>query len=50
MIDSFDEIVWSLEAENDLDEIKKDAGAIFLLGDLFDFWFEYKTVVINSTA
>lgn len=28
-----------------LDEVKKDAGAIFLLGDLFDFWFEYKTVV-----
>ena len=28
-----------------LDEIKKDATAIFLLGDLFDFWFEYKTVV-----
>lgn len=28
-----------------LDEIKQDAGAIFLLGDLFDFWFEYKTVV-----
>ena len=28
-----------------LDEIKKDAEAIFLLGDLFDFWFEYKTVV-----
>ena len=28
-----------------LDEIKHDAGAIFLLGDLFDFWFEYKTVV-----
>ena len=28
-----------------LDEIKKDAGAIFLLGDLFDFWMEYKTVV-----
>jgi UDP-2,3-diacylglucosamine hydrolase len=28
-----------------LDEIKADAGAIFLLGDLFDFWFEYKTVV-----
>jgi len=23
-----------------LDEIKTDAGAIFLLGDLFDFWFE----------
>ena len=28
-----------------LDEIKKDAEAVFLLGDLFDFWFEYKTVV-----
>lgn len=28
-----------------LDDIKKDAAAIFLLGDLFDFWFEYKTVI-----
>lgn len=28
-----------------LDEIKGDAAAIFLMGDLFDFWFEYKTVV-----
>ena len=28
-----------------LDEIKEDAAVIFLLGDLFDFWFEYKTVV-----
>ena len=28
-----------------LDSIKQDAAAIFLLGDLFDFWFEYKTVV-----
>ena len=28
-----------------LDTIKQDAAAIFLLGDLFDFWFEYKTVV-----
>ncbi|ATA75186.1 MULTISPECIES: UDP-2,3-diacylglucosamine diphosphatase [Capnocytophaga] len=28
-----------------LDRIKTDAGAIFLLGDLFDFWFEYETVV-----
>ncbi|WP_298779239.1 UDP-2,3-diacylglucosamine diphosphatase [uncultured Polaribacter sp.] len=28
-----------------LDEVKKDAEAIFLLGDLFDFWHEYKTVV-----
>ena len=28
-----------------LDTIKEDAGTVFLLGDLFDFWFEYKTVV-----
>jgi UDP-2,3-diacylglucosamine hydrolase len=28
-----------------LDMVKQDAAAIFLLGDLFDFWFEYKTVV-----
>lgn len=28
-----------------LDEIKKDASVIFLMGDVFDFWFEYKTVV-----
>lgn len=25
-----------------LDEIKNDAQEIFLLGDVFDFWFEYK--------
>ncbi len=28
-----------------LNSIEKDAAAIFLLGDLFDFWFEYKHVV-----
>ncbi len=28
-----------------LDEIKKDAKEIFILGDLFDFWFEYRNVV-----
>ncbi|MET1258643.1 UDP-2,3-diacylglucosamine diphosphatase [Flagellimonas sp. DF-77] len=28
-----------------LDSIKADAAAIYLMGDLFDFWFEYKTVV-----
>lgn len=27
-----------------LDEIKVDAAEIYLVGDLFDFWFEYKTV------
>ncbi|NEW82190.1 MAG: UDP-2,3-diacylglucosamine diphosphatase [Mariniphaga sp.] len=27
-----------------LHQIKKDAAAIFLLGDIFDFWFEYRKV------
>jgi UDP-2,3-diacylglucosamine hydrolase len=30
---------------NWLDFIKKDADILFLLGDLFDFWFEYAQVV-----
>ncbi len=41
--------VRSLEREKKfvkwLDEIKHDAKEIYLLGDIFDFWFEYKTVV-----
>lgn len=28
-----------------LDEIKNDAAEIFLVGDMFDFWYEYKNVV-----
>lgn len=28
-----------------LDEAKKDAAMIFVVGDLFDFWFEYRTVI-----
>lgn len=28
-----------------LTEVSSDAGAIFLMGDIFDFWFEYKKVV-----
>lgn len=28
-----------------LDEIKQQASAIFIVGDLFDFWYEYKNVV-----
>jgi UDP-2,3-diacylglucosamine hydrolase len=28
-----------------LDMIKADAAEVFIMGDLFDFWFEYKTVV-----
>ncbi len=28
-----------------LDEIKEDCQVLFLLGDLFDFWHEYKSVV-----
>ncbi|MDF2157167.1 UDP-2,3-diacylglucosamine diphosphatase [Algoriphagus sp. CAU 1675] len=28
-----------------LDQIKDQAAAIFLVGDIFDFWFEYKEVI-----
>ncbi|RME93193.1 MAG: UDP-2,3-diacylglucosamine diphosphatase, partial [Bacteroidetes bacterium] len=28
-----------------LDQIKAEAEAIYLVGDLFDFWFEYKRAV-----
>lgn len=28
-----------------LDEVSKDAQGIFLVGDIFDFWFEWKRVV-----
>ena len=28
-----------------LDEIKNDAAEIFLVGDMFDFWYEYRRVV-----
>lgn len=28
-----------------LDEIRKDAAVIFIVGDIFDFWYEYSKVV-----
>lgn len=28
-----------------LDTVKQDAAQVFIVGDLFDFWYEYKTVV-----
>ena len=28
-----------------LEMVSKDASEIFLMGDIFDFWFEYKTVI-----
>ena len=28
-----------------LEHVSKDASAIFLVGDIFDFWFEYKTTI-----
>jgi len=28
-----------------LEKVKADATVIYLLGDIFDFWFEYKTVI-----
>ena len=33
---------------NWLTEIEQDAKAIYLVGDIFDFWFEYKKVVPND--
>lgn len=33
-----------------LDQVKSDATAIYLMGDLFDFWFEYKTVIPKGYA
>ena len=39
----------SLEREKKLvsflDKISEDASAIYLLGDMFDFWYEYRSVV-----
>lgn len=28
-----------------LTHIEKDAQAVFLVGDIFDFWYEYKRVI-----
>ena len=28
-----------------LNEIEKDAKAVYLVGDIFDFWFEYKHTI-----
>jgi UDP-2,3-diacylglucosamine hydrolase len=33
-----------------LEDIRKDAAEIFLMGDLFDFWFEYKTAIPQGYA
>ncbi|MEA5260079.1 UDP-2,3-diacylglucosamine diphosphatase [Arcicella aquatica] len=33
-----------------LNQIQKDAQMIFLMGDLFDFWFEYKNVIPKGFA
>ncbi len=33
-----------------LDEIKNDATEIFLVGDMFDFWYEYRKVVPNGST
>lgn len=39
----------SLEREKEivrfLDEVSEDAHAVFLVGDMFDFWYEYRKVV-----
>lgn len=33
-----------------LDEIKHDAEEIFLVGDIFDFWYEYKYTIPKGTV
>ena len=33
-----------------LDSIQKDAKALYLLGDVFDFWFEYKKVIPKGSV
>ncbi|HLN52895.1 MAG TPA: UDP-2,3-diacylglucosamine diphosphatase [Lentimicrobium sp.] len=33
-----------------LDSIKADADELYLMGDVFDFWFEYKTVIPRGFA
>jgi UDP-2,3-diacylglucosamine hydrolase len=33
-----------------LDFVRADAAEIFLMGDLFDFWFEYKTAIPKGYA
>ena len=33
-----------------LEHIRPTATAIYLMGDIFDFWFEYKTVVPKGYA
>lgn len=33
-----------------LDSLNKESGALFLLGDIFDFWYEYKTVIPKGYA
>lgn len=33
-----------------LDEIKHDAAEIFLVGDIFDFWYEYRYTVPKGTV
>lgn len=33
-----------------LDLVRKDAKVIYLMGDLFDFWFEYRTVIPRGYA
>ena len=33
-----------------LDRVKEDAEGIYLVGDIFDFWFEYKNVIPKGFA
>ena len=33
-----------------LDKVKKEAAAVYMLGDMFDFWYEFKNVVPKGFA
>ena len=33
-----------------LDSIKEDASAIWFLGDLFDYWYEYISLSVTMTS
>ena len=33
-----------------LKSIRRNAGALYIVGDLFDFWFEYRTTIPSTGA
>jgi UDP-2,3-diacylglucosamine hydrolase len=33
-----------------LDQVSQEAGSLYILGDLFDFWFEYRSVIPRAAV